>query len=589
MRTLCAQAGALAVVLAVLLLIGRPLGPVPEAVGAPLAAPLVRSTTGPDPATILPTVNQFRADLGGSLNANVAGCFTNGRREINWDGVPDALSAPNNMPANFFNSNSPRGAVFSTAGTGFQVSAAPNNPTGTPLLFGNLNPTYPTLFQVFSTPRLFTQLGSNVTDVTFFVPGSTTPATVSGFGAVFTDVDVAGSTSIAYFDAGGNPLGVFQVPASAGNQTLSFVGVSFTAGERISRVRITSGTTAPGPNDAPPAVDIVVMDDFIYGEPQAPGACVLGVTPTPTATATAIPQANLAITGAVSPNAVAVGGRLTTTFTVTNGGPSTAAGVTVTAPLPANVTLVSATASQGTCTGTTPVICVLGSLPAGGTATVTIITAPTAAGAALSFQATVTSTTTDPTPANNTTAVAATVLAPPVIPPAVTPTPVAAVILVAPLPPPPPILPLLPPPFLAPPPPLMPPGMMGPMGPAGDNGMMQNGDMQQMMPGMQQMMPGMQQMMPGMQQQMQQNGDMPMAPLRPAATPTPTPTPQPSSSEPVSPPLRPVRPVDVPLMPATPPSPVYPVPSGSLTEEEPAALPSEGMSDPMLPALAEQP
>ena len=35
-----------------------------------------------------------------------------GRREINWDGVADGFAAPNNLPANFFNKNSPRGVVF---------------------------------------------------------------------------------------------------------------------------------------------------------------------------------------------------------------------------------------------------------------------------------------------------------------------------------------------------------------------------------------------------------------------------------------------------------------------------------------------
>jgi hypothetical protein len=36
---------------------------------------------------------------------------------------------------------------------------------------------------------------------------------------------------------------------------------------RIARVRITSGDVAPGPDDDAKN-DIVVMDDFIYGEPQ---------------------------------------------------------------------------------------------------------------------------------------------------------------------------------------------------------------------------------------------------------------------------------------------------------------------------------
>ncbi|HZM37724.1 MAG TPA: hypothetical protein VFB94_01350 [Acidimicrobiales bacterium] len=37
---------------------------------------------------------------------------------------------------------------------------------------------------------------------------------------------------------------------------------------RIARVRITSGNVAPGPDDDRKH-DIVVMDDFIYGEPSA--------------------------------------------------------------------------------------------------------------------------------------------------------------------------------------------------------------------------------------------------------------------------------------------------------------------------------
>jgi hypothetical protein len=122
------------------------------------------SATGVNAAGIQTTVDAFRTALG-TLNANVAGSFPSGRREINWDGVPDALSAPNNLPADFFNVNSPRGVVFSTPGTGFQVSATVAS--GTPVEFGNINATYPTNFQTFSPQRLFTALGSKVVDVTF--------------------------------------------------------------------------------------------------------------------------------------------------------------------------------------------------------------------------------------------------------------------------------------------------------------------------------------------------------------------------------------------------------------------------------------
>jgi hypothetical protein len=230
---------------------------------------IVRSATGPSPASIQAAVDQFRTDLGGANNG-VGGTSATGRREINWDGAPDAVSAPNNLPANFFNANSPRGAVFSTPGTAFQLSAKTGNPSLTPVLFGNINPTYPNTFQAFSPERLFAAIGSNITETTFFVPGTTARASVSGFGAVFTDVDSATSTTIQFFDLAGFSLGTFAVPASLpGSQSLSFLGVSFNGTERVARVRITSGNTVLGPDDNPPGADVVAMDDFIYGEPQA--------------------------------------------------------------------------------------------------------------------------------------------------------------------------------------------------------------------------------------------------------------------------------------------------------------------------------
>jgi len=229
------------------------------------AAPITFSASGSSPAGIQTTVDAYRTDLG-TLNPNVVGSFGSGRREINWDGVPDAFSAPNPLPANFFNVNSPRGVVFTTAGTGFQVSATAAS--GTPVEFGNINATYPGLFQTFSPQRLFTALGNNVLDVNFFVPGTTTPALTRGFGSVFTDVDLANVTSLQFFDASNTSLGTFVVPAgTVANESLSFLGVDF-GSNIVSRVRITSGNAALGPNETG-ALDLVVMDDFLFGEPVA--------------------------------------------------------------------------------------------------------------------------------------------------------------------------------------------------------------------------------------------------------------------------------------------------------------------------------
>ena len=229
------------------------------------AAAVVFEASGATPADIQDAVEDFR-DFLGPLNPNAPGSFPSGRREINWDAIPDAFSAPNNLPAGFFNANSPRGAVFFTDGTGFQVSADNDNPTQTPTLFGNLNPGFPGRFSTFSPQRLFTALGSNITETLFFVPGSTEPATVTGFGAVFTDVNRKDSTTIELLNARGNVVFSQNVlPGTTSRGSLSFLGVGFDAGERIFMVRITSGNRAP----RTAAKDVVMMDDFIYAEPQA--------------------------------------------------------------------------------------------------------------------------------------------------------------------------------------------------------------------------------------------------------------------------------------------------------------------------------
>src|SRR6266545_2437352 len=130
-----------------------------EASGSKQPAVNVQQAAGTSAAAIQSAVDAYRADLG-TLNPNVPGSFGSGRREINWDGVPDAFAAPNNMPANFFNSNSPRGAVFFTPGSGFQVSADSDNPTNTPVEFENLRHDASKKFRTFSPQRLFTALDS---------------------------------------------------------------------------------------------------------------------------------------------------------------------------------------------------------------------------------------------------------------------------------------------------------------------------------------------------------------------------------------------------------------------------------------------
>ena len=241
------------------------------ATGIASAGPVVRRANGANPAAIQPTIDQFRTDLGGNNNGGTASPFPDGRREINWDGVGDALSSPNTMPGDQFRA---RGAVFTTPGTGFQLSMDNDTPADADpdqIEFSNFNAAYAAQFVPFSAQRLITAVGSTITDVTFRVPGTNRPATVKGFGVVFTDVDVFGPTTVEFFDERGAPMGpvIDSSTAFAFGGGLSFVGVSFDAGERIARVRITSGDAILTSGAADGAFDIVAMDDFIYGEPQA--------------------------------------------------------------------------------------------------------------------------------------------------------------------------------------------------------------------------------------------------------------------------------------------------------------------------------
>ena len=241
-------------------------------------AQVTRTAAGANAAAIQATVDQFRADLGGSNNG-VGNSFVTGRREINWDGVPDNFASPNNFPVNFFNVNSPRGVVFTAAVIAdLRVSANSTNPTNTPVRFGEIDSTYPNTFlQTFSAQRLFgvvhpTASGlndSSILDVFFYIPGTNIPATVSGFGVVFSDVDVATSSGIICYGVDGTPIGMALAPVTNGG--LSFVGISFNAGERISRIKIGTGDTiiASTNVDGVNNNDLVAMDDFIYGEPRA--------------------------------------------------------------------------------------------------------------------------------------------------------------------------------------------------------------------------------------------------------------------------------------------------------------------------------
>ena len=117
-------------------------------------------------------------------------------------------------------------------------------------------------------------------------------------------------------------------------------------------------------------------------------------------------QADVGITGTVSPNPVLAGNNITYMLTVTNNGPSptSAANVMVMDTLPAGVTFVSATPTTGSCGFAAGAItCSLGTLAAGASVNIVVVdmvNAATTAGTMITSTFMESSTTSDPNAAN---------------------------------------------------------------------------------------------------------------------------------------------------------------------------------------------
>jgi uncharacterized repeat protein (TIGR01451 family) len=90
---------------------------------------------------------------------------------------------------------------------------------------------------------------------------------------------------------------------------------------------------------------------------------------------------DLSITKSGSPNPDGPPpGNITWTMVVKNNGPSTDSGVTVADPVPAGNTFVSVTTTKGSCAGGAVVSCDIGTMAAGESVTITLVTKPSITG-----------------------------------------------------------------------------------------------------------------------------------------------------------------------------------------------------------------
>jgi uncharacterized repeat protein (TIGR01451 family) len=124
-------------------------------------------------------------------------------------------------------------------------------------------------------------------------------------------------------------------------------------------------------------------------------------------------QADVTILKTASPQPVDQGTNLTYTIQVQNNGPAVAQGVSVSDPLPSEVTFASASSTQGTCTSGSTVVCTIGSLSVGSVATITInvVAATFSSTTYATNTATLNTTTSNPNP-NTSSSVTSTIEAP---------------------------------------------------------------------------------------------------------------------------------------------------------------------------------
>ena len=221
---------------------------------------------GPEPSRVVQAngdltavLTDFRTTVGDPAHGAGTGPQPAGRREIRWDGVPADQTNTDTFPIDFFRG---AGLISTTDGIGLRVS---DND------FGDVNPSYAEQFESFSQAKTFMSTGSARMTLTFRLAGTDTPGIVNGFGIVFSDIDREGSAYIELYDADDASLGRYLAPARADAAGHSFVGVVYDR-PLIARVEVISGEAAlaAGREDVSSGGtdDLVVTDDFLYGEPQ---------------------------------------------------------------------------------------------------------------------------------------------------------------------------------------------------------------------------------------------------------------------------------------------------------------------------------
>ncbi|MEL7448206.1 MAG: right-handed parallel beta-helix repeat-containing protein [Pseudomonadota bacterium] len=268
-------------------------------------------------------------------------------------------------------------------------------------LSGNVTVTNSTFSSNTSAEGASVRLESNTTTLT-----NVTIASSAGDGIYRAGGTAQARNTIVYGSSGSDCSGGVTNLANNldGDGTCSF---GLTADPRLGSLANNGGPTQTrellvgspavdaGTNTGCPATDQRGNPRPVDGDISGTATCDIGAFE---ADAPAAADLTLAISDA--PDPAPLNGPLVYSLLVTNNGPGTASGVVLTSTLPASVTFVSSTASQGSCSGTTTVTCNLGAILNGGTASVEIQVVTNATGS-ITNNASVTADQPDPVPGDN--------------------------------------------------------------------------------------------------------------------------------------------------------------------------------------------
>lgn len=185
------------------------------------------------------------------------------------------------------------------------------------------------------------------------------------------------------------PTFTCTTPAVGANGTITCLGGPLANGATATFTLVTT--------IAPSATGTIANGVVVSSSDSDP----VGGNSTATTPGIVIATADLSITKTTLATQAPTGGTISYTITVTNNGPDAATNVVVTDDLPAGLQFMSATPSQGSCAGTDPFTCNLGTLNNGASATITLQALVTATSGTIANTATVTADTDDGNPGNN--------------------------------------------------------------------------------------------------------------------------------------------------------------------------------------------